>query len=332
MKDSLSCNRERIMTNRKKIIFGVFIATALTVSYYIGTNSNGNINDRTIVNNTISYPELLLESINLNEESEDVNEKPVEKTESSIISADNNKKHSSIVSLIESQSESVKKAEESSELKSKVSLPESEVKESISVLSETELSNYEENSDEIISSEPVSKASIAFNEDSEESVEPDESSVSESELSFEPESSFEEETVNQNTCTVCISCKTAVENEILDKRKKKLQPSDGNILTINQVEFNEGESVFDVLKRVCGENNIRFEFSLIPLTGGAYIEGINNLYEFDCGSTSGWMYSVNGHYPNVGCSDYYLKKGDIVEIKYTCNLGEDIGNHYRGRE
>ncbi len=35
-----------------------------------------------------------------------------------------------------------------------------------------------------------------------------------------------------------------------------------------------------------------------------YVEGIGNLYEFDCGKESGWMYKVNGRFPNYGCSSY----------------------------
>ena len=30
-----------------------------------------------------------------------------------------------------------------------------------------------------------------------------------------------------------------------------------------------------------------------------YVEGIGNLYEFDCGSESGWMYKVNGWFPQL---------------------------------
>ena len=57
-----------------------------------------------------------------------------------------------------------------------------------------------------------------------------------------------------------------------------------------------------------------------------YIEGINNLYEFDCGSESGWMYKVNGWFPNYGCSAYPLKDGDVIVWCYTCNgLGADVG-------
>ena len=41
-----------------------------------------------------------------------------------------------------------------------------------------------------------------------------------------------------------------------------------------------------------------------PLYKSYYVEGINQLYEFDCGKNSGWMYSVNGEYPNYGASSY----------------------------
>ena len=60
----------------------------------------------------------------------------------------------------------------------------------------------------------------------------------------------------------------------------------------------------------------------------AYIEGIHNLYEFDCGQLSGWIYKVNGWSPNYGCSRYDLADGDVIEWQYTCNLGIDIDAYY----
>lgn len=58
----------------------------------------------------------------------------------------------------------------------------------------------------------------------------------------------------------------------------------------------------------------------------AYVEGIGNLYEFDCGNMSGWMYKVNDWFPNYGCSRYELKNGDTVEWQYTCyGYGADLG-------
>ena len=105
-------------------------------------------------------------------------------------------------------------------------------------------------------------------------------------------------------------------------------PSDGVILQTVTVTFNEGESVFDVLARVCRENRIHMEYTNTPVYNSAYIEGIGNLYEFDCGAGSGWMYRVNGWFPNYGCSRYALSDGDRIEWLYTCNLGRDIGGDY----
>lgn len=51
----------------------------------------------------------------------------------------------------------------------------------------------------------------------------------------------------------------------------------------------------------------------------------NSLGEFDFTSKSGWMYQVNGVYPNYGLSDCYLQNGDEMRIRFTLALGADIG-------
>ena len=131
------------------------------------------------------------------------------------------------------------------------------------------------------------------------------------------------------TCTFSISCETILDNwELCDESKKPLVPSDGVILSSTIVSFSEGESVFDVLQRICKDNTIHRESSWTPRYNSAYIEGINNLYEFDVGEGSGWMYSVNGWYPNYGCSRYQLQDGDIVAWRYTCDYGADVGGGY----
>ena len=131
------------------------------------------------------------------------------------------------------------------------------------------------------------------------------------------------------TCTFSIECSTILNNlDQLDPDKLEMVPSDGVILAKITVTFYEGESVFDVLQRVCRENNIHMEASWTPIYNSAYIEGIHNLYEFDCGALSGWMYRVNGWYPNYGCSRYQLQGGDVVEWRYTCDLGNDVGGGY----
>ena len=139
----------------------------------------------------------------------------------------------------------------------------------------------------------------------------------------------EDQDVDKNkrySCTFSIECSTILNNlDQLDPDKLELVPSDGVILAKTTVTFYEGESVFDVLKRICKEYGIHMESSWTPIYNSAYVEGIYNLYEFDCGSLSGWMYRVNGWYPNYGCSRYQLQDGDVVEWRYTCDLGNDVG-------
>lgn len=131
------------------------------------------------------------------------------------------------------------------------------------------------------------------------------------------------------SCTLSVRCDTILDNmNWLDKEKWELVPDDGVIFAAATVTFYEGESVFNVLQREMKRAKIHMEFSNTPMYNSAYIEGINNLYEFDVGELSGWMYKVNGWFPNYGCSRYQLKDGDTVEWVYTCDLGKDVGGGY----
>lgn len=128
------------------------------------------------------------------------------------------------------------------------------------------------------------------------------------------------------SCTISISCATILDNlDWLNPEKTELAPADGWILPAQTVTFYEGESVFNVLQRTCKQQSIHMEYSNTPMYNSAYIEGIHNLYEFDCGEGSGWMYKVNGWFPNYGCSRYQLQDGDVIEWVYTCNYGDDVG-------
>ncbi len=134
------------------------------------------------------------------------------------------------------------------------------------------------------------------------------------------------------TCTLSVRCDIILENIAwLDKEKVYLVPKDGVIFAEKTVTFYEGESVFNLLLREMKRNKIHMEFENVPIYNSAYIEGIANLYEFDCGELSGWMYKVNGWFPNYGCSRYQLKAGDKVEFVYTCDLGIDVGEYYAAK-
>ena len=128
------------------------------------------------------------------------------------------------------------------------------------------------------------------------------------------------------SCTLSISCQNILDNQDrLAENKRGLLPEDGWLLAPTQVAFYRGETVFDLLQRVTRENHIHLEFSKSPLYNSAYVEGIGNLYELDCGAASGWMFQVNGAFPNMGASAVELQDGDQVQWSYTLNLGGDLG-------
>ena len=128
------------------------------------------------------------------------------------------------------------------------------------------------------------------------------------------------------SCILSIRCDTILDNmDDFNMDKESVLPSDGTIFAEKTVTFYEGESVFDVLLRETKNAKIHMEFESTPMYNSNYIEGIHNLYEFDCGPLSGWMYRVNDWFPNYGCSRYQLNDGDRIEWLYTCDLGRDLG-------
>ncbi|MDO5402482.1 MAG: DUF4430 domain-containing protein [Eubacteriales bacterium] len=131
------------------------------------------------------------------------------------------------------------------------------------------------------------------------------------------------EAVQTYSCTISISCANILDNiDQLKENKKGLVPANGWILEPVIVEFTKGETVFEVLRRVCRQKNIHMEASKTPMYGTMYIEGINNLYQFDCGSMSGWLYKINANSVNVGSDAYILNDKDVIEWKYTCRMGD----------
>ncbi len=80
------------------------------------------------------------------------------------------------------------------------------------------------------------------------------------------------------------------------------------------------------------KHKIHLEFTLVPLYNSHYIEGINNIYEFDCGELSGWMCRVNDQFLSYGSSCYLLQNGDLIEWLYSCDLGRDFGQEWAGEK
>ena len=142
-------------------------------------------------------------------------------------------------------------------------------------------------------------------------------------------------TPDSETVTISIRCDTILDNwGDLDPalRSEEFVPPDGIILPPTEYVLRPGDTVFDILNRAVRYSRIQMEYQGSDRNsfGSVYIQGIHYLYEFSCGPLSGWMYRVDGEYPEYGCSKYKLKDGQVIEWIYTCDLGHDVGAAWMG--
>ena len=105
-------------------------------------------------------------------------------------------------------------------------------------------------------------------------------------------------------------------------------PENGVLLPRTEYVLRPGDTAFDLLKRTTRHNHIQMEFQGADRNafGSVYVQGIGYLYEFSCGPQSGWVFLVNGTFPDKGCSDYELADGDVVEWRYSCELDSTFVN------
>lgn len=97
-------------------------------------------------------------------------------------------------------------------------------------------------------------------------------------------------------------------------------PAGGAMLSTT-VAISEGDTVMDVLKRACRDAGLAVS------AGGSYVSSIGGLSDrIDrAHPSSGWMYCVDGWFPNYGCSSYTLSGGESIEWLYTLDGGSDVG-------
>ena len=86
------------------------------------------------------------------------------------------------------------------------------------------------------------------------------------------------------------------------------------------VAISEGDTVMDVLKRACRDAGLAVS------AGGSYVSSIGGLSDrIDrAHPSSGWMYCVDGWFPNYGCNSYTLSGGESIEWLYTLDGGSDV--------
>ncbi len=89
---------------------------------------------------------------------------------------------------------------------------------------------------------------------------------------------------------------------------------EGNLITWipkTKVTLEKGSYVIDAVKKALSLNGIPYTLE------DNYISEIKGLAEFDNGSLSGWMYTLNGKYPTLGINEQTLKNGNAIIFHYT---------------
>jgi len=137
----------------------------------------------------------------------------------------------------------------------------------------------------------------------------------------------DEDPVNYITVYMTIDATLLADGEVLraNNKENKIQyTGDNGIIAARvAVKVPENASVYDALHTFCLKNDIQMEASGTAF-GTAYIRGINHLYEFDGGISSGWVFLVNNVYATSGASNVHLQEGDEVRWFYTLEFGKDV--------
>lgn len=86
----------------------------------------------------------------------------------------------------------------------------------------------------------------------------------------------------------------------------------------------EGATAMDVFQQVLTANGYTYEAK------GSYVQAITHpnstrVAEFSKGPNSGWLFRVNGEFPDVTMSDYQLSDGDVIEVLFTANYMDEPG-------
>jgi hypothetical protein len=91
---------------------------------------------------------------------------------------------------------------------------------------------------------------------------------------------------------------------------------EGWILEPTALEITDGLTVYDTL------DALGIDF----VDAGGYVSEINGLgHEAAAGDFSGWLFLVNGEGPSVSATEIEVKDGDVIEWRYSCDGGPDVG-------
>ena len=86
----------------------------------------------------------------------------------------------------------------------------------------------------------------------------------------------------------------------------------------------EGTTAMDVFRQVLTANGYSYEAK------GSYVQAVikpdgTKVAEFSKGPNSGWVFRVNGEFPDVAMQDCRLSDGDVIEVFFTADYMDEPG-------
>ena len=86
----------------------------------------------------------------------------------------------------------------------------------------------------------------------------------------------------------------------------------------------EGKTAMDVFRQVLTANGYSYEAK------GSYVQAVikpdgTKVAEFSKGPNSGWVFRVNGEFPDVAMQDCRLSDGDVIEVFFTADYMDEPG-------
>lgn len=137
----------------------------------------------------------------------------------------------------------------------------------------------------------------------------DETATPKTESASEKQSEVKMETI---LVSVTVDCLDAVNYGY----EAAINVAEDGIIYDDSVEVEEGDTVLDALK------STGLVVAVEDSEYGSYVTSISSLAQGDCGSSSGWTFTVNGESPSVSADQVSVSDGDEVSWTLYCVEGE----------
>jgi hypothetical protein len=126
-------------------------------------------------------------------------------------------------------------------------------------------------------------------------------------------------TINTNTNSQTVKTNQAEESAVSIDVKGDSQK--GTILSVSKAAYKKGDTVLTMTLNLLKQKGI--QYSVRGSGATAYLEGIDNLYEFDDGPLSGWNVILNGKLLSKSAGAMKLTNGDHIVWSYTTDYKKD---------